>query len=351
METNRKSLKDISLNISETEYRNDGCIHHSTLSSYEKGGFSSIPTLFEVKESPHLTFGSVVDCLVTGCPEEFEQQYLVADLDVSSDTLINVTKGLFNVYKDTYKSLDDIPESILIAALDEIDYGKSWYASTRINKLKKAGSDYYKLMFLAQNKTIISTETYNTALACVRVLHDSPATKFLFQPDNPFEPDIERLYQLKFKATFEGIDYSIMPDEVVVMHSAKKILPIDLKTSSYKEYDFYKAFVDWDYQMQARLYYPVLLYNIQKDDYFKDFEILNWHFVVVNKENLTPLVWEYTDTKADGTLYYGRNNQIECRHPFEVAKELKEYLDTRPSVPKGVFIDKPNNLNKFLMNM
>lgn len=208
-----KSLSELSLPITEEEYRNDGCIHHSTLSSYEKGGFNSIATLFDKKESPSLTFGSVVDCLITGTPEEFEQHYLVAYLAESSDTLINVTKGLFNVYKDDYIKLEDIPQEALIAALDEINYGKTWYAKTRADKLIKAGADYYKLMYLAKDKTIISNAMYNDALACVRALHESPATKYLFQANNPFEPQVERLYQLKFKGTFEGIDYSIMPDK------------------------------------------------------------------------------------------------------------------------------------------
>ena len=344
-----KSLKEISLQITEEEYRNDGCIHHSTLSSYEKGGFASIPTLFDKKESPSLLFGSVVDCLITGTPEEFDQQYLVSDLSIDgSDTLINVTKGLFGIYKDTYPTLEEIPEAARTAALDEVGYGRTWRADTRLNKLKDAGSDYYKLLYIAQDKTIISSEVYNKALGCVRALHESPATKFLFQADNPFEPEIERLYQLKFKGTFDGIDYSIMPDEVIVFHNTKKILPIDLKTSSYKEYQFYKAYVDWDYQCQSRLYFQVLLQNIQKDEYFKDFEILNWHFVVVNKDNLTPLVWEDKHTKSEGTLYFGKNKQIECRHPFEVGKELKYYLDNKPSVPKGILLDKPNDLTEFL---
>lgn len=344
-----KSLKDISLPITEAEYRADGCIHHSTLSSYEKGGFSSIPTLFDKKESPSLTFGSVVDCLITGTPEEFENNYLVADLNTdASDTLINVTKGLFNVYKDSYSTIEEIPSAAVISALDDVNYGKTWRQATRLEKLKNAGSEYYRLMFLAQGKTIISSEIYNKALACVRSLHESPATKFLFAADNPFESDIERLYQLKFKGTFDGIDYSIMPDEVIVFHKTKKILPIDLKTSSYKEYEFYKAFIDWDYQMQSRLYYHVLLQNTSKDEYFKDFEILNWHFVVVNKETLIPLVWEHKETKEMGTLYYGKNKQIECRHPFDVAKELKYYLDNKPSVPNGILLDKPNDLTQFL---
>ena len=42
-----KSLKEIALPITEEEYRNDGKLHYSTLATYERGGFSSLKTLFD----------------------------------------------------------------------------------------------------------------------------------------------------------------------------------------------------------------------------------------------------------------------------------------------------------------
>lgn len=347
-----KSLKEISLPITEEEYRNDGCMHYSTLATYERGGFASLSTLFDKKESQSLLFGSIVDCLMTETPEEFEKRYLVSDLSSdASDTLINVTKGLFEVYKDSYNSLKEIPEEAVLASLDAVNYGRTWRSSTRIDKLLKAGEEYYRLLYLATDKVIISSDMYNDALACVRVLHESPATKFLFATDNPFEPNIERLYQLKFKSTFENIDFSMMADLIVVLHDKKKIIPVDLKTSSHKEYEFFKSFIDWNYQIQSRNYWRILRDNLNKDNYFKDYELLNWHFVVVNKTTLQPLVWEYEDTKKEGTLYYGKSNQIICRDPLEIAKELKEYLEHKPSVPNGIKIDKPNSLNEWLNNI
>lgn len=347
-----KSLKEISLPITEQEYRNDGFMHYSTLQTYERLGFHAIPTLGEKKESDSLTFGSVVDTLMTGSPEEFEQSYMVADLSSEgSDTLVNVAKGLFNLYKDTYNTLDSIPESILIEALNEINYGKGWYPKTRIDKLKAAGSEYYRLMYLAQNKTIISSETYNDALACVRALHESPATKQLFAANNPFEPEIERCYQLKFRNTFEGITYSIMADLIYVDHKKKIIIPCDLKTSSHYEDEFYKSFLEWRYDIQARLYANLIKAAIENDDYFKDFKLLNYHFIVVNKKTLIPLVWMFEDTFDMGTLYYGKDKQIVLRHPFEIGKELNEYLTVPKSVPNGVFIEKPNNIIDWLNNM
>lgn len=343
-----KSLKDISLPITEEEYRNDGCMHYSTIASFDRGGFSSLPTLFDKKESPSLLLGSIVDCLITGTPEEFESQYLVADYPECSDTIINIVKGLFSTYNETYKSITDIPNSVIIDITEQLKYQLNWKPDTRAKVIKEKGAEYYRLMFLSLNKTIVSSSMYNEALACVRALHTSPATKYLFAADNPFEPEIERLYQLKFKETFDGITYSIMIDETYVDHKKKIILPIDLKTSFKHEYDFFKSFIEWSYSHQARNYYRVLKANIDKDDYFKDFTLLNWHFVVVNKESLNPLVWEYKDTKKEGTLYYGKNNQIVIRDPFEIAKELKYYLDSNPSVPIGVSIDKPNDLIQFL---
>lgn len=344
-----KSLKDIALPLTEEEYRNDGCMHYSTLATFERGGFNALASLTEKKESSSLTFGSIVDCLITESPDEFEKRYLVADLNIDSNSvLINVTKTLFSTYKDSYSTLEEIPESIVIAILDNVDYGKTWYAKTRIDKLRKAGEEYYKLLFIAQDKTVISSEMYNDALACVKALHESPATKFLFAVDNPFEPNIERLYQLKFKSTIDDIDFSMMADLIVVLHDKKKIIPVDLKTSSHKEWEFNKSFVEWNYQIQARNYYRILKDNLSRDDYFKDFEILNWHFVVVNKSTLTPLVWEFDDTKEVGTLYYGKNNQIVCRDPIEIAKELQYYLKLKPTVPKGVYVNIPNKLKEWL---
>ena len=101
-------------------------------------------------------------------------------------------------------------------------------------------------------------------------------------------------------------------------------------------------------QIQARLYWRLIRAAMDADDYFKNFTLLDYHFIVVNKKSLIPLVWKCPDTQKVGTLYYGKNNQIECPDPFEIGKELNGYLNTRPSVPIGVSIDKPNDLNLFL---
>ena len=344
-----KSLREISLPITEQQYREDGAMHYSTLSDFSKGGFHCIEHLGEKKESPSLLFGSVVDTLITGTPEEFENTYFVTDVSAdSSDTLINVTKSLFSIYKDSYPTLEEIPDENVIAVLNEIDYGRAWKADTRISKLRKAGSDYYKLLYITEGKTVISSEMYSEAMACVRALHEAPATKHLFAADNPFEPNIERLYQLKFSREFNGVRYSCMADLLYVDHEKKILVFCDLKTSSKYEDDFYKSFVEWNYHIQARLYWRIIRATMDDDDYFKDFTLTNCHFIVVNKRNLVPLVWVFEDTQKTGELTYGKERIVKFRDPFELGEELSKYLKAKPSVPDGISLDKPNSLIEHL---
>ena len=75
--TERKSLKDISWLVSEETYRTDPAISYSTLARFEREGFDNLAHLYDKVESPSLTFGSLVDCLLTGTSEELEERFLV----------------------------------------------------------------------------------------------------------------------------------------------------------------------------------------------------------------------------------------------------------------------------------
>lgn len=344
-----KSLKEISWLVSEETYRQDKALSYSTLSTYEREGkFDKLDTLFDRKESPSLLLGSIVDVLITGTPEEFEQQFLVADLPECPDSIISIVKGLFEVYKDTYNQLSDIPNNILIDITNQVKYQPNWKPETRAKVIKEKGAEYYRLMYLAKDKTLVSSEMYSDALKMVEALHTAPSTKFLFAADNPFEPNIERLYQLKFKATIDEVPYRCMMDECLVLHDKKMIIPIDLKTSNKAEYNFYKSFIEWGYMWQAKLYTQILRDNIRKDDYFKDFTIHPYIFVVVCKRTLNPLCWQFNESWHAGDFVCGKDKQLMYRSPLTIGEELYNYLQHRPSVPNGIRIDKPNDLIQFL---
>lgn len=343
----RKSLRDISWQVTEPEYRQDPALSYSTLARYEREGFNNLDKLFDRIESPSLVFGSAVDTIITGSEEEFNKLFMVAQLDnPPSDTLVTITRKLFDKWRDRYNKLSDIPDDDIISTIEDIQWNNHWLPKTRAKKIKEDCAGYYRLLYIAGDKTIISSAVYMNAQNAVDKLKSADSTRYYFEANSIFDDDIERLYQLKFKAKFGNVSYRCMADELVVIHSKKIVVPVDLKTSSKPEWDFYKSFLDWRYDIQARLYWEIIKANMNEDPYYKDFKLANYRFIVVNKKTLVPLVWEFESTQAltDIELLNG----MVLRHPFVIGEELQQYLDNKPVVPNGINLVKPNKLENWI---
>ena len=364
----KKSLYDISWKVTEPQYRADPALSYSTLAKFErKGRFNALPTLFEKDSSPSLTFGSLVDCLLTGSAEEFQQQFLVAEFPKISDTLQLIAQTLFAKYgKAVDEDSDDMfGEALFFATVEEIpdalisEVGKQcnfWandkYDGVRAKKVREGGiSEYYKLLVLADGKDVINQKDMDDAYAAIEALRSSDNTAFFFAPNNTEVDGIERLYQLKFKGEdpVTHIKYRNMADLIVVDYNAKTIQPVDLKTSSHFEWEFHKSFVDWRYDIQARLYWRNIKQNIEKDDFFKEFTLLPYKFIVVNRLTLQPQVWDFHFTKAEGLLKLEtiRNGVYLLRDPYTIGEELSYYLaNPECKVPREM--QKSNNIVDFL---
>lgn len=328
-----KELRDISWLVDEPTYRQDSALSYSTLAKYERDGYDKLDSLFDSISTPSLTEGSMVDCLITGSVEEFNEQFYVADFPSIGDKELQVVTYLYNQYKGLYTSLEEIPATYILEAVNAYDFQKNWKDETRIRVITERCSTYYTLKIQAGSKIVVSMDTMYKVQAMVRALRESPATCGYFADNDEMSP-IRRYYQLKFKATLDGVDYRCMMDECIVDYEKREIIPIDLKTSHKKEWHFEDSFMQWEYMIQARLYAAILKANIEKDEYFKDFTMRNYRFIVVNKESLTPLVWEFPLTYAVGDLVNEEGTIF--RHPFTIGKELRGYLDCKPPVPNGI---------------
>ena len=346
-----KKLSDIALPWTEEEYRADPALSYSTLSKFDREGFNKLDNLFDKVESPSLTFGSATDAIITGGQEEFNSRFMPADFPDIPDSIIQIVKALFNEFADTHTTLISIPDEEVIDFASRFNYQNNWKPETRAKVIKEKGFLYYNLLYLSQDKTIIDTQTYQDVCRAVDALKSSEATKFYFADNNPFEPNVERFYQLKFKATLNGIDYRCMFDELVIFYDTKEILPIDLKTSCKKldrEWDFPKHYIEWNYQMQNRLYVRILQDVISKDGTYKDYKILPYKDIIIFRGSDTPLVWDIPFTFTKGTLYFGKNSQIEMKDPEDIGKELSSYLSSRPRVPSGIDELGTNNIVEWL---
>lgn len=341
-----KSLYDISWKVTESKYRLGSGLSYSTIARFHREGFDKLKSLFDKTEGPHLTFGSMVDTLLTGSQEEFDSLFLVAEFPPIVDSQLAVIKHLFETCSEEYNSIVDIPDETIIFATNVLEFQLRWKPETRVRAIKENGLEYYNLLYLAIGKTLVSTNEYINAQACAKVLRESKNTEYYFSPVNPFEDNIEKLFQLKFKGKYEGIQLRCMADEIIVDHEAKTVTPIDLKTSFKQEWNFPESFIKWCYWIQAQLYWYIIRQNMDKDPVFKDYKLNDYEFVVVSNGSRIPLVWKYIDTQSETTCYYGKDNRIECKNWREIVKDLNYYLTKKPVVPIG--IKGINNITEWL---
>ena len=343
----KKSLKDISWICEEEIYRADPAYSYSTIAKFDREGFEKLDSLFDKVESPSLLFGSCVDTLLTDGQEAFDERFFVADFPEIQDNVKKIVEALFDLYSDKYEDLNLIPDKYIIPITESYEYQKNWKPETRAKVIKEKGAEYYNLKYLAGDKTIITSTLYTDVTDCVSMLKTSEATKWYFQDDDPFDDSIERLYQLKFKGEYEGIPLRCMADLITIDHKNKIIYPCDLKTSYKEEWNFWKSFIEWKYAIQANLYAEIIRQNIAKDEYFKDFKIADYRFIVICNRTRTPLVWKWPYTKTEIDFEINGTKFINWRN---TVKQLDYYLKNRPQVPEGIKVNEPNNIAEFILN-
>lgn len=338
----RKSLYDISWQCSEEEYRADKAYSYSTLARYEREGFSKLDKLFDPINTPYTTFGSLVDCLLFDGIEQVNKRFALSSLPEISDSLVEITNKLYSKFGKLYNKFTDIPDDILTEVGVECGYYKDpKYKAYRLKLIKEGCNNYYQVLQSIGDKLLVSSKDWEDAKLCVNVLKGSQHTKDLLIP-NEWNDNVEILYQLKFKGKYLNYDLRCMADALYIDHKNKFIIPIDLKTTSKKAYNFYESFLSWRYMIQAQLYWYIIKQNLDNDDYFKDFTLMEYKFIVINRNDLIPIIWNYPDTKANTDIIYNKELYRNWRN---IVKELDYYLKHNPSIPINVQLSDNNILN------
>lgn len=323
----KKSLKDISWLVGENEYRKDNAISYSKLSAFDRKGHREIPHLDDKQDSEALRFGSLVDCLITE-PDTLADRFLIIDYSPPTEAISKIIKDIFNTVGTEVVELEEVDRSLVFKCIQSAEYQPGWKEDTRVNKVIEQGAEYYKILQLGEIKTLITQQVYNNAVQCVDTLKSSLVTKDYFNY-NPFtDAGIEKLFQLKFRSDTVSQYGAVrcMFDLIIVDHNNKTIRPNDLKTTGKDEHEFYKSFIDWKYYLQGTMYTAILQDVISKDEYFKDFTILPYEFIVINKYTQTPLVWIFEDNFHVGDFI--TKDGVECKGWERLLKELNWHLET-----------------------
>lgn len=293
-----KSIIDISWQVTEPEYRANEGISYSMLSSFAREGAEIIPKIRDKKDAEALRFGGLVDCIMTE-PETIKDRFFIADMPSLSDQLIRIAKLIWGISHDTCNSIDKVPNSVILQAANSEAYCSYMKDETRVTRIQNSIRQYYNILYMADDKVIMSSDDLDLAKSCVEELKRNEYTRDIFT-ENPFQTHIEKHYQLKFKWEYDNIPIRCMFDRIIVDHERKTIWPIDLKTTGKSEENFSESYLTWRYDLQATMYSWILWQCCLKDEYFKTFTILPFSFVCINRNKQAPVVWHSTGSLLTG---------------------------------------------------
>lgn len=289
-------LQEASLQLSEQDYRDLEQLSYSALQKYDREGYECVATLFEPFTTPSLVFGSVVDCLLTQGEDAFNEQYAVVQIPALSEAMTNILHDLSDTHSEMSFAL--ISDEDIVQAANNASFYKNWKDATRVQKIREAISETYNYLKANQGKELIAVDDYEDAKKAVEALKSNKLTQKFFSTDDPFGT-LEHLYQLQFTSEKHG--YKGMLDLVCIDHVNKTIHPCDLKTTK-SIYTFEESFYKYRYYLQAAMYTELLKEVIAtKCPELQDYTIQPYKFIVIDRNNFKPVVfeWEPTDKVVD----------------------------------------------------
>lgn len=329
------NLKNLSLDISEQEYRDMKALNYSRLAGYVKNGFTSL--FKEEERTQAIMFGSAVDCIMTRGETAFMEAYA---RDYEGDELLSSdAEEVCKRYAELTGEGETMDMEVMERLLREQNYLQKFREDTRRAKVE-SWMPYICYLKNVKDKMVLRSEDYDD------VLNVSNALTRMHE----FEPFLnegeERYYQLKFRSRIDGIDVKCMVDCIIVDHKNKTVTPIDLKTSKYGEYQFPKAFLEWHYDIQARLYWHIMKSVMDNDASFDGYELLPFTFIVCNRKSLKPLRWVFSQCSSlyETRMLTERGDVISFPDIRKLIAEVNSYLEERPAFPDGIDADGKNDI-------
>lgn len=274
------NFSDIFWKVDESTYRSDTAISYSDISQYMQIGKDIVNHFREKKSSYGLSLGTVLDCLITEGIQTFSEKYLLTDFNPENKGE-QLVESIFNyIAAPTLK--DAVKDSGVVQMITDSSYYPNRNLESRLAALFKIEKYWDDLVKAAKDhKQIISSSLYDEANELVDKLKSNTLTNNLLFAE---VEEGETFNQPKLETIIDGIKFRCMIDRLIVDHNKKRIFMIDLKYTSSSLDAFLDSYVHWNYQIQTRLYRSILREKLKGTE-FSDYEIKDYIYVVVNKED------------------------------------------------------------------
>lgn len=270
----------------------------------------------EEKESDAMNIGSAVDCLLTQ-PDDFYTLFTVATVDRPTGQMGDYVDVLFKLASEDVENAETDAYNIVGFKRDSLDKVKERFIVE--------GKAYYDFLVSSKDKIVLSFEQYTKANAAAQILKTNRFTsKFL--AENLGE-NIDRYYQKDSTFEYDGIQYKVKLDCIVVDHNTQTIHPIDIKTTSDSPYAFAKSMTRYRYDLQAVIYSHYISTAFAQEHLIQNYTIAPFKFIVINVEYPNnPLIWKMS-TNDYISAKMGIAGEGGVRGLFDILADIQWHLD------------------------
>lgn len=322
--------------MQKSEYRQVPAISQSAIKAFRKMRLAQFKEVYldkissEEETTDSLTFGSLVDTLAFE-PRLFDERFFIPEYDpnIPGEKVKIIVEKVFKIAKEQVdnKTLlneqGSVPEPIYVPNLRdlgefnnlvvqvarEIEYGgKSWEDDTIIDKVYKAGYNYFRHLADANGRYVVSTVEVAEANAIVDVLKKHPrSVAYFIQQEGEILLHQQEIYEdfiyedviIALKAAVDII--RIVPAEAIVY------LP-DLKTA-YNSQEFKENARKYDYLTQMSFYRFMVYRFLQtfRGGKYKDFKIVTPFDIVIDIYSKIPYIYEFDENDLQ-IVEYGDTN-------------------------------------------
>lgn len=327
-----------SLHLGEEAYHAHPAWSYSRIARYARLGFAGLLTK-EVRPTPEMLFGSLVDCMATRGVEEAARLHRVVDREPTPAKEAVVDALLAEAGAGV--PWDGLSDGTKLRAMDAAGFQARWRDATRLEAIADL-KDAYECR--RAGAAPVSRADWDDALAIRDALYETgtPSGRLfggmaMFQEQLLLPVDVE----LPCGET-RTVQVKCMLDGISVHGGDRTLTPFDLKTMSRPAYEFPDQFVRMRYDTQASLYGELLAEAVASDPKWEGWTVLPFRFVAVDRESRRPLVFTYDQP---GGLRFGRYRYKGWRR---LLGEMVELEERGAEAPLGIDPEGENDLATLL---
>jgi len=258
------------------------------------------------EEKEWLIIGSAVDCILTCGREEFERKYYFSKLlKKPGEKVMSILKSVYDAIVLSNTEVNQLfryAEAIWYSCNQHEYYMnrvKTYTEDTRVAGILSdpTAIEYWDDLKSSAGRQILSDEQFNTINTVAENFLNHEHTKGLFTDVT----GLDFIFQLPLYFNNYGTACKMMPDEIMINHRAKRIIPLDFKTMSGYVSRFNKSARKRRYDIQGAFYTDGIQKSLQtisdligKD--VSDYTIARFAFAVESTTNPgTPMIFPLTE--------------------------------------------------------